>query len=109
DKYKGTAFVTLLNGEQGEAAIKAFHQSRLREQELSVQLQPTDTLLCVAKLPLSVTQAQCEELVRPFGCLERCFVVYRERTGHSKGYGFAEYKKKDWAARAKSDLLGKLL
>ncbi|XP_012496754.1 PREDICTED: ribonucleoprotein PTB-binding 1 [Propithecus coquereli] len=109
DKYKGTAFVTLLNGEQAEAAIGAFHQSRLRERELSVQLQPTDSLLCVANLPPSLTQQQFEELVRPFGSLERCFLVYSERTGHSKGYGFAEYMKKDSAARAKSDLLGKPL
>ncbi|XP_054417994.1 ribonucleoprotein PTB-binding 1 isoform X5 [Pteronotus mesoamericanus] len=109
DKYKGTAFVTLLNGEQAEAAIKTFHQSCLRERELSVQLQPTDALLCVANLPPSLTQQQFEELVRPFGSLERCFLVYSEHTGHSKGYGFAEYMKKDSAARAKSDLLGKPL
>lgn len=109
DKYKGTAFVTLLNGEQAEAAINTFHQSCLRERELSVQLQPTDALLCVANLPPSLTQAQFEDLVRPFGSLERCFLVYSERTGHSKGYGFAEYMKKDSAARAKSDLLGKPL
>ncbi|KAK1342776.1 hypothetical protein QTO34_015542 [Cnephaeus nilssonii] len=109
DRYKGTAFVTLLNGEQAEAAISTFHQSCLRERELSVQLQPTDALLCVANLPPSLTQQQFEELVRPFGSLERCFLVYSERTGHSKGYGFAEYMKKDSAARAKSDLLGKPL
>ncbi|XP_021100547.1 ribonucleoprotein PTB-binding 1 isoform X2 [Heterocephalus glaber] len=109
DKYKGTAFVTLLNGEQAEAAINAFHQSHLRDRELSVQLQPTDALLCVANLPPSLTQAQFEELVRPFGSLERCFLVYSEHTGQSKGYGFAEYMKKDSAARAKSDLLGKPL
>ncbi|KAM8765823.1 ribonucleoprotein PTB-binding 1 isoform 2-T2 [Rhynchonycteris naso] len=109
DKYKGTAFVTLLNGEQAEAAISTFHQSHLRERELSVQLQPTDALLCVANLPPSLTQQQFEELVRPFGSLERCFLVYSECTGHSKGYGFAEYMKKDSAARAKSDLLGKPL
>nr|XP_036315465.1 ribonucleoprotein PTB-binding 1 isoform X6 [Pipistrellus kuhlii] len=109
DRYKGTAFVTLLNGEQAEAAISTFHQSSLRERELSVQLQPTDALLCVANLPPSLTQQQFEELVRPFGSLERCFLVYSERTGHSKGYGFAEYMKKDSAARAKSDLLGKPL
>lgn len=101
--------MTLLNGEQAEAAISTFHQSCLRERELSVQLQPTDALLCVANLPPSLTQQQFEELVRPFGSLERCFLVYSERTGHSKGYGFAEYMKKDSAARAKSDLLGKPL
>ena len=101
--------MTLLNGEQAEAAIKAFHQSCLQERELSVQLQPTNALLCVAKLPPSLTQAQFEEPVRRFGSLERCFLVYSELTGHSKGHGFAEYMKTDSAARAKSDLLGKPL
>ncbi|KAJ1172495.1 hypothetical protein NDU88_004341 [Pleurodeles waltl] len=109
DKYKGTAFVTLLNGEQAEAAIQKFHMTKFRGKEISVQLQPTDSLLCIANLPRSYTQQQFEELVRPFGNLERCFLVYSEETGHSKGYGFVEYMKKDSAARAKSDLLGRQL
>ncbi|XP_037648416.1 ribonucleoprotein PTB-binding 1 isoform X3 [Sebastes umbrosus] len=109
DKYKGTAFVTLLNGEQAQCAIKDFHQHVLRDREISVQLQPTDALLCIANLPRAFTQQQFEELVRPFGNLERCFLVYSASTGHSKGYGFVEYMKKDSAARAKSELLGKQL
>ncbi|KAF5908057.1 ribonucleoprotein PTB-binding 1 isoform X2, partial [Clarias magur] len=109
DKYKGTAFVTLLNGEQAQCAIKEFHQHVLREREISVQLQPTDALLCIANLPRAFTQQQFEELVRPFGNLERCFLVHSVCTGHSKGYGFVEYMKKDSAARAKSELLGKQL
>lgn len=109
DKYKGTAFVTLLNGEQAQSAIKDFHQYVLRDREISVQLQPTDALLCIANLPRAFTQQQFEELVRPFGNLERCFLVYSATTGHSKGYGFVEYMKKDSAARAKSELLGKQL
>ncbi|KAM8973804.1 ribonucleoprotein PTB-binding 1 [Pelodytes ibericus] len=109
DKYKGTAFVTLLNGEQAESAIHHFHHSRLREREISVQLQPTDALLCIANLPAGYTQQQFEDLVRPFGNLERCFLVYNGATGHPKGYGFVEYMKKDSASRAKSDLLGRQL
>uniref|UniRef100_A0AAR2L1Q6 Ribonucleoprotein PTB-binding 1 n=1 Tax=Pygocentrus nattereri TaxID=42514 RepID=A0AAR2L1Q6_PYGNA len=109
DKYKGTAFVTLLNGEQAQSAIKEFHQYVLRDREISVQLQPTDALLCIANLPGAFTQQQFEELVRPFGNLERCFLVHSANTGHSKGYGFVEYMKKDSAARAKSELLGKQL
>ncbi|XP_062846362.1 ribonucleoprotein PTB-binding 1 [Trichomycterus rosablanca] len=109
DKYKGTAFVTLLNGEQAQCAIKQFHQHVLRDREISVQLQPTDALLCIANLPRAFTQQQFEELVRPFGNLERCFLVHSATTGHSKGYGFVEYMKKDSAARAKSELLGKQL
>lgn len=104
-----SAFVTLLNGEQAQSAIKEFHQHVLRDREISVQLQPTDALLCIANLPRAFTQQQFEELVRPFGNLERCFLVYRASTGHSKGYGFVEYMKKDSAARAKSELLGKQL
>ncbi|XP_030331125.1 ribonucleoprotein PTB-binding 1 [Strigops habroptila] len=109
DKCKGTAFVTLLNREQAESAIAKLHRSRLRERELSVQLQATDALLCVANLPQLFSQQQFEELVRPFGNLERCFLVYSPKTGHSKGYGFVEYMKKDSAARAKLELLGKQL
>uniref|UniRef100_A0A8B9H7T2 Ribonucleoprotein PTB-binding 1 n=1 Tax=Astyanax mexicanus TaxID=7994 RepID=A0A8B9H7T2_ASTMX len=109
DKYKGTAFVTLLNGEQAQSAIQEFHQYVLRDREISVQLQPTDALLCIANLPRAFTQQQFEELVRPFGNLERCFLVHSAATGHSKGYGFVEYMKKDSAARAKSELLGKQL
>ncbi|XP_041942437.1 ribonucleoprotein PTB-binding 1 isoform X3 [Alosa sapidissima] len=109
DKYKGTAFVTLLNGEQAQHAIGEFHQHVLREREISVQLQPTDALLCIANLPRAFSQQQFEELVRPFGNLERCFLVHSAVTGHSKGYGFVEYMKKDSAARAKSELLGKQL
>ncbi|XP_071029499.1 ribonucleoprotein PTB-binding 1-like isoform X2 [Oncorhynchus clarkii lewisi] len=109
DKYKGTAFITLLHGEQAQCAIKEFHQHMLREREISVQLQPTDALLCIANLPHAFSQQQFEELVRPFGNLERCFLVHSASTGHSKGYGFVEYMKKDSAARAKSELLGKQL
>ncbi|XP_048457688.1 ribonucleoprotein PTB-binding 2 isoform X4 [Rhincodon typus] len=109
DKNKGTAFVTLLNGEQALDAIHKFHKSSFQEREISVQLQPTDSLLCITQLPLSYTQQQFEELVRLYGNVERCFLVYSETTGHSKGYGFVEYMKKDSAARAKSELMGKQL
>ncbi|XP_038650406.1 ribonucleoprotein PTB-binding 2 isoform X2 [Scyliorhinus canicula] len=109
DKNKGTAFVTLLNGEQAQDAIQKCHKSSFQGREISVQLQPTDTLLCITQLPLSYTQQQFEELVRLYGNLERCFLVYNETTGHSKGYGFVEYMKKDSAARAKSELMGKQL
>lgn len=100
--------MTLLNGEQAQCAIKEFHQHVLREREISVQLQPTDALLCIANLPRAFTQQQFEELVRPFGNLERCFLVHSASTGHSKGYGFVEYMKKDSASRARSELLGKV-
>ncbi|XP_018430729.1 PREDICTED: ribonucleoprotein PTB-binding 1-like, partial [Nanorana parkeri] len=109
NQVRATSFVTLLNGEQAESAIRRFHRTALRDREISVQLQPTDALLCIANLPPGYTQQQFEDLVRPFGNLERCFLVYSAVTGHPKGYGFVEYMKKDSASRAKSDLLGRQL
>ncbi|KAM6327421.1 ribonucleoprotein PTB-binding 2 [Podargus strigoides] len=109
DRNKRTAFVTLLNGEQAQNAIRKFHQYSLRGKEISVQLQPTDALLCITNLPISFTSEEFEELVRAYGNVERCFLVYNEVTGHSKGYGFVEYMKKDSAAKARLELLGKQL
>ncbi|NXH59656.1 RAVR2 protein, partial [Rhabdornis inornatus] len=109
DRNKRTAFVTLLNGEQAQSAIRKFHQHSLRGKEISVQLQPTDALLCITNLPLSLSIEEFEELVRAYGNVERCFLVYSELTGHSKGYGFVEYMKKDSAAKARLELLGKQL
>lgn len=101
------AFVTLLNGEQAQSAIQRFHQFSFRGRELIVQLQPTDALLCITNLPISFTLEEFEELVRAYGNIERCFLVYSEVTGHSKGYGFVEYMKKDFAAKARLELLGR--
>ncbi|XP_053893543.1 ribonucleoprotein PTB-binding 2 isoform X3 [Malaclemys terrapin pileata] len=109
DRNKRTAFVTLQNGEQAQNAIRMFHQYSLRGKEISVQLQPTDALLCVTNLPTSFSLQQFEELVCAYGNVERCFLVYNEVTGHSKGYGFVEYMKKDPAAKARMELLGKQL
>ncbi|XP_075472019.1 ribonucleoprotein PTB-binding 2 [Ascaphus truei] len=107
DKNKKTAFITLLNGEQAQNAIQNFHQYTLREKEISVQLQPTDALLCVSNLPPLFTLQEFEELVRAHGNIERCLLVYSELTGHSKGYGFVEYMKKDSASKARLQLIGK--
>ncbi|XP_032074802.1 ribonucleoprotein PTB-binding 2 [Thamnophis elegans] len=109
DKHKRTAFVTLLNGDQAQSAIRLFHQHSLRGKEISLQLQPTDALLCITNLPPFYTLQEFEELVRPYGNVERHFLVYSEVTGYSKGYGFVEYMKKDSAAKARLDLLGKPL
>ncbi|XP_044882760.1 ribonucleoprotein PTB-binding 2 isoform X4 [Mauremys mutica] len=109
DRNRRTAFVTLQNGEQAQNAIRMFHQYSLRGKEISVQFQPTDALLCITNLPTSFSLQEFEELVCAYGNVERCFLVYNEVTGHSKGYGFVEYMKKDSAAKARMELLGKQL
>uniref|UniRef100_A0A3Q3EFQ5 Ribonucleoprotein, PTB-binding 2 n=1 Tax=Labrus bergylta TaxID=56723 RepID=A0A3Q3EFQ5_9LABR len=107
DRNKGTAFVTLLNGDQAQDAIRSLHHSTVRGRLINVTLQPTDSLLCLTNLPHTYTAQQFEELVRAYGNIERSFLVYSELTGHSKGYGFVEYMKKDSASRARSELLGR--
>uniref|UniRef100_A0A3Q3AGZ0 Ribonucleoprotein, PTB-binding 2 n=1 Tax=Kryptolebias marmoratus TaxID=37003 RepID=A0A3Q3AGZ0_KRYMA len=109
DRNKGTAFVTLLNGDQAQDAIRSLHHSTVRGRLINVTLQPTDSLLCLTNLPHTFTAQQFEELVRLYGNIERCFLVYSELSGHSKGYGFVEYMKKDSASRARSELLGRPL
>ncbi|XP_054646510.1 ribonucleoprotein PTB-binding 2 isoform X3 [Dunckerocampus dactyliophorus] len=109
DRNKGTAFVTLLNGDQAQDAIRSLHHSTVRGRLISVTLQPTDSLLCLTNLPHTFTSQQFEELVRSYGNIERSFLVYSDLTGHSKGYGFVEYMKKDSASRARSELLGRPL
>ncbi|XP_077390938.1 ribonucleoprotein PTB-binding 2 isoform X1 [Festucalex cinctus] len=107
DRNKGTAFVTLLNGDQAQDAIRSLHHSTVRGRLINVTLQPTDSLLCLTNLPHTFTAQQFEELVRSYGNIERAFLVYSDLTGHSKGYGFVEYMKKDSASRARSELLGR--
>ncbi|XP_011613450.1 ribonucleoprotein PTB-binding 2 isoform X1 [Takifugu rubripes] len=109
DRNKGTAFVTLLNGDQAQDAIRSLHHSTVRGRLINVALQPTDSLLCLTNLPHTFTAQEFEELVRAYGNIERSFLVYSELTGHSKGYGFVEYMKKDSASRARSELLGRPL
>lgn len=103
------AFVTLLNGDQAQDAIRSLHHSTVRGRLINVTLQPTDSLLCLTNLPHTFTAQQFEEMVRAYGNIERSFLVYSELTGHSKGYGFVEYMKKDSASRARSELLGRPL
>lgn len=103
------AFVTLLNGDQAQDAIRSLHHSTVRGRLINVALQPTDALLCLTNLPHTFTAQELEELVRTYGNIERSFLVFSELTGHSKGYGFVEYMKKDSASRARSELLGRPL
>nr|XP_061791238.1 ribonucleoprotein PTB-binding 2-like [Nerophis lumbriciformis] len=107
DRNKGTAFVTLLNGDQAQDAIRSLHHSTVRGRLINVTLQPTDSLLCLTNLPHTFTAQEFEDLVRSYGNIERSFLVYSDLTGHSKGYGFVEYMKKDSASRARSELLGR--
>ncbi|NXK86940.1 RAVR2 protein, partial [Formicarius rufipectus] len=107
DKNKRTAFVTLQDGVQAQRAVGRLQGRRLRGSALRVQLQPSAALLCITHLPASLSLQRFQQLLRTYGSLERCFLVYSQATGRSKGYGFVEYMKRDAAARARLELLGR--
>ncbi|CAH1244037.1 RAVER1 [Branchiostoma lanceolatum] len=107
DKATGTAQVTVQNGDQAGTAILKLHHSSYKDRQISVTLAPNDSLLCVSNLPQLYALEQLQELARPFGILERCFLLRSDRTGLSKGYGFVEYTKKESALQAKIQLTGR--
>ncbi|CAG0913695.1 unnamed protein product [Notodromas monacha] len=87
---------------------------------LALSLSPTDALLCVAHLPLSLGESEFRGLVDKFGPVKRAFIMRSRRTGmreecevrerimdqnkdRSKtGYGFVEYADKECAFAAKT-------
>ncbi|XP_075915391.1 ribonucleoprotein PTB-binding 1-like [Petromyzon marinus] len=148
DRTRGTAFVTLLDGQQAQDAISCLHgtapppsasqserlaaaatttaadnnnnndnnDNLLRHAPgarlgaraaLSVNLQPTDSLLCVANLPPSMSRERFLGLCRQYGAVERCLLVYSRSTGHSKAVrGRGEVplgvQQKHWAQQAEA-------
>ncbi|XP_068082305.1 ribonucleoprotein PTB-binding 1 [Anabrus simplex] len=79
----------------------------LRGQRVPVSPTPTEMMLCVARLPLTYTEAQFTALVRTYGEIRRSFLMISEKTGDTKGYGFVEYTTKEAALQAKNMLDGK--
>ena len=68
-----------------------------------------DTWLCVARLHVSMTEAEFHNLVSSYGRVGQCFLVCSETTGVSKGYGVVRYLCSQAAAQARHLLDGKLI
>lgn len=79
----------------------------LRGQRVPVTPSPVENILCVGRLPLSLTEQEFKSLVEQYGVIKMCFLMISEKTGDSKGYGFVEYKTKDIGISAKTYLDGK--
>ena len=79
----------------------------VKNKEVSVVVGTCDTWLCVARLPVHVTDDQFRELVSSYGRVGQCFLVVSERTGGSKGYGVVRYHCSQAAAQARHLLNGR--
>ncbi|XP_065569403.1 ribonucleoprotein PTB-binding 1-like [Artemia franciscana] len=66
----------------------------------------TQDLLCIARLPIELSDQEFEALVSTYGQTRRAFIMYSEKTGESMGYGFVEYAHKESALHAKSSFDG---
>lgn len=63
--------------------------------------------ILIRNLNRQTTQAQLEELFRPFGKITSVVLVLDPATGRSKGFGFVEMPNKEEAKKAIAKLNGK--
>ncbi|GFH07979.1 eukaryotic translation initiation factor 3 subunit 4 [Haematococcus lacustris] len=54
----------------------------------------------VTNLSEDVTEADLQELFRPFGHVTRCFVAVDRETGENRGFAFVNYAMREDAERA---------
>ncbi|QQP39030.1 Uncharacterized protein FKW44_019784, partial [Caligus rogercresseyi] len=81
----------------------------VKNKEVSVCIGASDGWLCLAKLPMSLSEPAFQILVASYGKVKEAFLMISERTGESKGYGLIKYMSSDAAAQAKHLLDGREL
>ncbi|XP_053394791.1 ribonucleoprotein PTB-binding 1-like isoform X2 [Mercenaria mercenaria] len=85
------AIVTLKDPSLVDDAISKLDNTKLHTLTVSVSVYRSEKILCIAQLPLSMTEYKFRELVLEHGNIDMCFLMRSEETGESKGYGFVEY------------------
>ncbi|XP_070562702.1 ribonucleoprotein PTB-binding 1-like isoform X2 [Ptychodera flava] len=105
---KRKAQVSLESGDEASKVIKKFNNTVYRENKILVRMPPLE-VICIMNLPLNFTHGEFDDLVNSFGIVHRCFLIYSENTGLSKGYGFVEYENTESALKARNELACKKL
>lgn len=90
-KNLNQAIVTLKDPSLVDDAISKLDSTKLDTLTVSVSVYRSEKVLCIAQLPLSMTEYKFRELVLEHGNIDMCFLMRSEDTGESKGYGFVEY------------------
>jgi len=72
----------------------------------SITVTDPEEWLCVAKLPLDITEDEFWDLLAEFGGVKESFLCHCQRSGVFKGYGFACFKSKVAALQARHVLEG---
>jgi RNA recognition motif-containing protein len=77
----------------------------LRGQRIPVTPSPLQQLLCLANLPLTLTERQLRAVAETYGPVRRCLLLTCEQSVQSKGYGVVEYAHKEHALQARQALV----
>ena len=95
----------LPDADAAREAVSVLNKQSFHESEVGLSFAPPDALLFVGNLPFEFTEEEFRELMSPFGPIERLFLIYSERTGKSKGYGFVEFLNQSSAIEGKQALM----
>ena len=67
----------------------------------------SDQWVCIARLPLDLSDQEFTTLVSGYGKVRSCFLMCSEKSGESKGYGLVKYCSNEAAAQARHLLDGR--
>jgi len=79
----------------------------VKNKEVSVCVGSSDQWVCIARLPLDLSDQEFTSLVSGYGKVRSCFLMCSEKTGESKGYGLVKYCSNEAAAQARHLLDGR--
>lgn len=70
-----------MSGEEAESMVEILQGKLLFTTEVTVALHPSETMLCVAHLPVDMTEDQFQDTMTKFGVPEKCFLMRSESSG----------------------------
>jgi len=106
-RYRPGAKLSLSVPELLDDWPKARENVFVKNKEVSVCVGSSDQWVCVARLPLDLSDSEFTTLVSGYGKVRSCFLMCSEKTGESKGYGLVKYCSNEAAAQARHLLDGR--
>jgi len=106
-RYRPGAKLSLAVPELLDDWPKARENVFVKNKEVSVCVGSSDQWVCVARLPLDLSDQEFTTLVSGYGKVRSCFLMCSEKTGESKGYGLVKYCSNEAAAQARHLLDGR--
>jgi hypothetical protein len=106
-RYRPGAKLSLAVPELLDDWPKARENVFVKNKEVSVCVGSSDQWVCIARLPLDLSDPEFTTLVSGYGKVRSCFLMCSEKSGESKGYGLVKYCSNEAAAQARHLLDGR--